>query len=306
MTIKSENSRSCKKCLERSLSVDMMVCFAKLVNPNYDIYRRTGLKEGMPITNQDAAHRIVADMVLDGYFIDFVEELILVNTNGYMGRQHPIWGLNDVITGLMNEGYSFDKASGQFIENQNKRISANWGRLQEGDERKMAVLRMDIADSSALVKNNSRSRIEKAYSDIRVIVNKAVTNRLGRLWSWEGDGALSAFLFGPTEKTSIYAGIEILHEVFFYNQFHNPLNSPINIRLGTQIGPVRYSVSETERLKNDTVKQAVFLESLAANNSLSVSYNLCVTMDQNSLSQFSPEKTKSGCKYRLYSIRMEK
>ena len=306
MKIQSGNTRSCKKCLQLSLPVDMMICFAKLVNPDYDMYRRTGLTEGMPISNQDAADRIVSDMVEDGYFVDFVEELIRINTNGYMGRQYTIWGLNDVILGLVNEGYSYDKITGQFFENQNKRISANWGRLQEGDERRMAVLRMDIVGNSALVKNNPRVKIEKAYNDIRNIMYRAVTTRLGRLWSWDGDGALAAFLFGSTEKMAVYAGMEILHELFFYNRLHNPLSSPVNLRLGAQIGDVQFSDNETERLKNETIKQAVHLESLAASNSLSVSYNLYINMDQNSLNLFSAEKTSGRCKYRLYTMGFEK
>ena len=304
--IQSANTRSCKKSLHLSLSVEMMVCFAKLVNPDYDFYKRAGIAEGMPLSNQDAAHRIVTDMVNDGYFVDFVEELIRINANGYMGRNYTIWGLNDIITGLMNEGYSFDKISGQFFENQSKRISANWGRLQEGDERKMALLRMDIAGNSALVKNNPRSKIEKAYNDIRNIVNRSVVNRLGRLWSWEGDGALAAFLFGPTEIMSVFAGMEILHEIFFYNRLYNPLSDPINVRLSAQIGQVQYSANEAERLKNDTVKQAIQLESLTETNSLSVSYNIYITMDHNSLSMFSPEKAKGSHKFRTYTVGTEK
>jgi len=306
MAIKSTNTRSCKKCLQLSLSVDKMIHFARLIYKNYNIYRRTGLSEGMPISNQDAANRIVNDMVMDGYYIDFVEELIRINANGYMGHQYTLWGLSDVIAGLGDEGYSFDKTSGQFFENQNKRVSINWGRMQEGEERKMAVLRMDIAANSALVKNNPHPKIEKAYEDIRKIVSHSVVNRMGRLWSWEGDGALAAFLFGPTEKMAVYAGMEILHELFFYNRLRNPLGSPINMRLSAQVGLVRYSENETERLKNETVKQAVYLESLTENNSLSVSYNIFITMDQNTLSLFSPEITRGRCKFRYYTVGLEK
>ena len=136
MKIKSSNASFCIKCLQLSLPVDMMVRFATLVNPQYSIYKRTGLKEGMPISNQSAAQRIVADMIQDGYFVDFVETLINIEAKGYMGRRYTMWGLNDVVAGLLKEGYSFDKVSGQFFENQRERISPDWGRLQEGDERK--------------------------------------------------------------------------------------------------------------------------------------------------------------------------
>ena len=284
----------------------MMIRFAELVNPHYNIYKRTGLKEGMPIANQDAAERIVTDMIQDGYYVDFVETLVKIDREGYMGRRYGLRGLNNVVSSLMDEGYSFDKVSGQFFENQQEHISPNWGRLQEGDERRMTVLRMDIAGNSVLVRNNPRPKIEKAYADIRNIVNRTVTSRLGRLWSCEGDGALAAFLFGPMEKMAIYAGMDILHEIFFYNLLYNPLDSPINIRLGAQTGQVRYSNNEIERHKNDTVKQAVFLEALAHNNTLSVSYNLYITMEQEILNLFSEEKTRGGCKYKLYVMGTEK
>jgi len=284
----------------------MMIRFAELVNPHYSIYQRSGFKEGMPITYQDAAERIVADMIQDEYYVDFVEMLVKIEREGYMGHRYELRGLNNVISGLLDEGFNFDKVSGQFFENQQEHISPSWGRLVEGDERRMAVLRMDIAGNSILVRNNPRSKIEEAYNDIRNIVNRTVTNRLGRLWSWEGDGALAAFLLGPMEKMTIYTGMEILHELFVYNRLYNPLNSPINLRLGAQIGQVRYSNSEVVRHRNDTVKQAVFLEALALNNSLSVSYNLYITLEQEIIDLFSDEKNRGGCKYRLYAIGMEK
>jgi class 3 adenylate cyclase len=284
----------------------MMIRFAGLVYPHYNIYRRMGLSEGMPIPNQNAAERIVADMIQAGYYVDFVEALVRIDREGYMGSQYNLRGLGNVIASLIDEGFIFDKVSGQFFENQEESISPNWGRLVEGDERKMAVLRMDIAGNSVLVRNNPRSKIERAYNDIRNIVSRAVTSRFGRLWSWEGDGALAVFLIGPMEKKAIFAGMEILHELFFYNKLSNPLSLPVNIRLGVQIGQVRYSEKESERLKNETVKQAIFLEGLAANNALCVSYNLCFNMDQNTLNLFSAEKLKGGCKYRLYTMGLEK
>jgi len=304
--MKIVNSRFCRKCLQLSLSVDMMVRFARLVNPNYNIYKRTGLSEGMPISNQTAAQRIVADMIQDGFFIDFVEALIKIETHGYMGEKHTLWGLNDVVSGLIQEGYSFDKVSGQFFENQRERVTPNWGRLLEGDERRMAVLRFDVVDNSTLVRSNPQAKVEKAFSDMRGIVDRAVISRLGRLWSWEGDGALAVFLFGSIEKTAVYAGMEIIHELFFYNLLRNPLDRPINVRIGAHIGQIKYSDSEMERLKNDTVKQTVVFETLAAKNSLCVSSNLCGPMEEVILKLFSGEKSSRSCKYRLYTIGMEK
>lgn len=284
----------------------MMIRFATKVNPQYDFYASSGFREGLPVPSDSAAERIIADMINDGYFVDFVEFLLRLESEGYMGRRYTLHGLNNVVAGLQQEGYSYDKVSGQFFENQLERISPNWGRLLEGDERKMAALRVDIVANSALVKNNSRTKINEAYNDLRGIVNEAVTRRLGRLWSWEGDGALAAFLFGSIEEMAIYAGMEILHELYFYNRMRNPLDSPINVRIGAHIGQIRYSDSEIERQKNETVKQAIALEAMTPSNALSISYTLYFNLNQVTLSLFSSEKSGRGCKYRVYSAGVEK
>ena len=145
MKIKNVNSSCCRKCLQLSLPVDTMIRFAKLVNPSYDIYKRTGLKEGMPFPNQIAAQRIVTDMIADGYYVDFVETLLRVDAEGHMGSRYHLKGLDSVVDGLIDEGYCYDKERGQFFENQQERVSLNWGRLNEGDERRMTILRLDIA-----------------------------------------------------------------------------------------------------------------------------------------------------------------
>jgi class 3 adenylate cyclase len=305
MKIKNVTGGFCRRCIQKTLPVDVMIRFARMVNPSYDIYKRTGLTEGMPIANQTAARRIVEDMIQDDYFVDFVETLIRIENEGYMGRRYALYGLNDVVSALMKEGYSFDKVSGLFFENQRERISPNWGRLHEGDEKRMTVLRLDIVGNSNLVRQNPGDRIEKAYRDLRDIVSRAVISRLGRLWTWEGDGALAAFMFGPIEKSAVYAGMEILHELFFYNRTANPLNSPVRTRLGIHIGDIRYSDSEMERLKNDVVKKAVVLESLAPGDSMAVSFNLFLTADQNMMQFFTPEKNGSGGKYRLYNVSVQ-
>jgi class 3 adenylate cyclase len=175
--MKIKNASFCRKCLQQSLPVEMMIRIAQLVSPEYDIYRRSGLTEGMPISNKDAAQRIVADLIEDGFFIDFVETLIRINKEGYMGRAYPLKGLNDVITGLIQEGYSYDEAADQFFENQWERISQNWGRLKDGDERRMTILRLDMVGSSSLVKQNSGDAIDRAYNDLRAIITKSVISR---------------------------------------------------------------------------------------------------------------------------------
>jgi class 3 adenylate cyclase len=300
------SGRYCRKCLYSSLSVHDMIRFVRMVSPDYDINKRSGYPTGVPIPAHDAANRIVMDMIRKGLYVDFVEHLIRIDSEGFMGRSYDLRGLDDVIGGIIEHGYSYDKTTGQFMENQQERISQNWGRLKGGDERQMTVLRLDIAGNSALVKNNPRNSIEKAYKDMRDIVANAVVSRLGRLWSWEGDGALAAFMFGSKDKLAIFAGMEILHELFLYNRLGSRLSSPIKLRIGINAGPVLYSHNMTDCLKGDTIKKAVELESKTEPNSLAISRNLFMSLGQAVLNIFSEEKNSGSVYFRQYQVNPEK
>jgi class 3 adenylate cyclase len=283
-----------------------MIRFAAHVYPEYNIYKEAGLRENQPLSNQNAALRIVEDFIKAERFIDLVEFLIQVELKGYMGRQYSLRGLNNVISGIIHEGYSYDTATGQFFENQSARISNSWGRLIDGDERNMAVLRLDVAANSALVKQNDANSVDKAYRDLRNIVSQAVVSRLGRLWSWEGDGALSVFLFGHKERAAVLAGMNILHELYLYNRLVNPLNAPITVRIAAHAGPVHYWDDQGERLKNETIRETVHIESRAVRpGSLGISDGIFLSIDRGLQDLFGQGSYHDGIRVRNYGFEAE-
>jgi class 3 adenylate cyclase len=303
------STRFCRKCLAISLSVEEMNRFAKMTEPNYDVYKSYGFSKGHPIGIHEAADRIVADMVGNGYYIDFVETLMRVESKGYMGHKYAFRGLDDVVGDVLQAGYSYDKATGQFFEDQSQQVTRNWGRLLEGDERQIAVLRMDIAGNSVIVKNNPKPLVDKAFGELRKFVSDAVISRLGRLWTWEGDGALAVFMLGDYSRLAIFAAMEILNKMFIFNKCDNPLNSAFNLRIAVHSGHLTYSDSPTEFLKADTVKTAMMLESKAAvPNSLVVSESLAMSQDQMLLNIFSNPKVVSNStdKFRIYQVTQAK
>jgi class 3 adenylate cyclase len=286
-----------------------MIRFAKLTDPNYDIYKSSGFPKGHPFGGQDASNLIVSDMLRSGYYVDFVELLVRINNEGYMGRQYILRGIDDVIEDVLQAGYSFDETTGQFFEDQDQQITRNWGRLLEGDERRMAVLRLDIAGNSILVKENSKQAIDRAYHNLREIITAAVVSRLGRLWSWEGDGALCVFMLGNYSRMAIFAGIQILNDMFFYNKMDNQLNSGIKLRVAVNSGDMFYSEDEIKVSKAETVRRAVSLESGAAKpNSMAISESLAMSQAQALLNILSATKTitNTSNKYRMYEISQDK
>jgi class 3 adenylate cyclase len=283
--------------------------FAKLTDPSYDLYVSYGFSKGHPIGLHEAADRIVGDMVQRGCYIDFVETLIQAEAKGYMGRKYALRGLDDVIGDVLQAGFSYDQTTGQFFEDQEKQITRNWGRLIEGDERQMAVLRLDVAGNTILVKENPKQLIDKAYGDLRKFVNAAVNSRLGRLWTWEGDGALGVFMLGDYSRSAIFAAMEILNEMYVYNKIDNPLNSPIKLRIAVHSGHLMYTESATQVLKADTIRTAMTLESKAAvPNSMVVSESLAMSQDQSLLNIFSDPKVVPNAtdKYRIYQFYLER
>jgi len=301
------SARFCRKCLHNSIDTEKMIRFAKMVSPDYDIYKRSGFPIGHPIGSQDAAFRIVSDMIQDGNYIDFVEMLIRIDSKGFMGHIIDFRGLDDVISDVIQTGFSFDKTTGQFFEDQNMQISRNWGRLLEGDERQMAVLRIDIAGNSTLVKENPKHLIDEAYSSLREIIENSVVSRNGRLWVWEGDGALGAFMLGNYSRMAIIAGIEILNDMFMFNKIKNPLNTDVKIRLSVHSGDMVYSEDDKKCMKADTVQKAISLESKSAiPNSLVISDSLALSQDQSLLDIFSNVKAVASNKFRIYQVSQDK
>ena len=297
------STRFCRKCLALSLSVEQMNRFAKMTNPDYDLHKSFGFSKGHPIGLHEAADRIVGDMVQSGYYIDFVETLIKVDSKGYMGHKFAFRGLDDVIGDVLQAGYSYDEVTGIFFEDQSQQITRNWGRLLEGDECSMAVLRLDIVGNSILVNNNPKLQVDKTYNYLRGIVDSAVVSRLGRLWTWEGDGAVAAFMLGDYSRLAIFAGMEILSSMFIFNKSVNLLNAPVNLRIAVHSGNISYSENETKIYKADTVRTAVLLESKAAvPNSLVISESLALSQDQSLADIFGGVKTVANSteKYRLY------
>ncbi len=294
------------RCLYESLGTDMMVRLARMILPGYNIHQATGIPENIPITAQVVAEQVVRDIIARSRFLAFVETLIGVDAKGYMGREYRILHLIDLVKAIMAEGYCFDRGTGLFMENSAERVSPNWGRLEEGEENNFAFLRLDIAKNSSLVKSNPAAKINSAYAQLRDIVSKAVLKRSGRVWAWEGDGCLCAFLFNQKERSALLAGMEILQELYFYNLVANPLSTPIRIRLAGHCGPLRYSEDSLAIKKAEVVRELGDLESKYTDvDSFSVSPNLFLGVDKVIQDRFGPEKSGGSIKLRSYAIRVE-
>ncbi|MCL2705720.1 MAG: hypothetical protein FWE72_05880 [Spirochaetaceae bacterium] len=252
---------TCVKALAQSMNTDVMIVLARKVIPNYDLYGRLGFPRSMAIPNKDAARQIITDTIKNEYFIDFVLLMVEAGNSGVMGRRYSIPYMNDIISGVFELGYIYDRENNFFVEDSRYSITRNWGALKQGKEYGFAFMRLDIADNSIIVRENSEKDVRKAYDHLMQITTRSVLKRNGRIWSWDGDGGLASFFFGNKQQNAVMAGKEILHELFFYNYLDCPLKSPLKIRVAVHSGPYDYSPSEEELKACETVKKVVEIES---------------------------------------------
>jgi class 3 adenylate cyclase len=233
---------------------------ARMVIPNYDVQKRLGFPQTMPVSRMDAARRILKDFAQEGYLLKLIEALIEMTTHGDMGHDVRIPLLPRIVAEVEQQGYCYNEAKGVFLEAEGGKRTMGWGTLREGKTYGFALLRVDIVDNSRLVRRYSRSLINAAYLYVREMVARTVEKREGRIWNWEGDGGLAAFYFGEKNVQATLCGMEIIHELFIYNLLKRDLPEPVLARLAVHAGPCRFLHSAPESA-GDTIRRVEVLES---------------------------------------------
>lgn len=306
MVLKTSVQGTVIKALYESLNVDMMSRLANIVIPNYNLHERTGFPTNIPIPAQNAAQQIFQDIVKEDLFVKLVEAFIIFDREGFMGRQYPITFLRDIVKVVIAEGYVYDPQTKSFMEDINHRCTPNWSRLKEGQEDQFAFLRVDVVQNSQLVRSNEKEIVENAYNSLRDIIHNASIKRGGRIWSWEGDGGLIAFYFGQKNTQAVLAGIEILNEIFMYNQLDRKLPSPFLVRIACHTGLAKY-YSKVELLrKNESINEIVQIESKFTHpDTFTISQHVLISLDRVLADHFKEQKSTGDWKLSSYTIRME-
>jgi class 3 adenylate cyclase len=245
--------------LAQSMTVELMEQLAGRVIPAYDLHRQSGFPPQVPVPQRDAAQLLVRDMVRQGQVLRFVEVLIGVQRNGIMGRTVAMRFLPRIIDEIENLGFVFKEEYGQFVEGGKGTKTRGWGVLQEGSTYEFSFLRMDIAGNTQLVRKYPKSEVLRAYADLRGLLAAIVERRDGRIWHWEGDGAIAAFLFGAKNVQAVLSGMEMLLELFMYNLFRCTFAGDLHARLAVHTGPCQFLANYKET-RSDTLRRLEALE----------------------------------------------
>ncbi|MBN2508859.1 MAG: hypothetical protein JXB03_01235 [Spirochaetales bacterium] len=250
----------CIKALTESMDTGTMTHVAKEFFPWYNLNERMGFPSSLCVPNVDAARQIITDISANEMLMDFILLLVKINDQGLKGRKIHIAYLREIIREIYNQGYVFDKENGIFLENPRVRKTRNWGILTKSKEYTFTFLRIDIENSSRLVKKYTKNAIHSVYADLRNMVQNAVETRNGRIWAWEGDGGLASFFYGKRDYAATLAAMEILHELFLYNRLDSPIDQTVAVRIAVHSGRCEYLVDDTELKKADPVKKIMDVE----------------------------------------------
>lgn len=295
------------RALSESMDVNTMVTITRKLIPGYDIFKRTGFPESIPVPNRDAASQIVRDMEDADLFHHFVNLLMQVHQVGLMGRKYPVSHLREIIQEIIELGFVYDKENKLFVEDGKMLKTVNWGVLREGDEYIFAFLRLDIVGNTNLVRQYPENVIQKTYGDLRDIVERCIEQRNGRIWNWEGDGGLVSFFFSNKSMLATLSAMEIIHELFIYNQVHCVLDKPLAVRIAVHCGSCCFSFDMDEICKHDVIKEIVRIESKHTRpNSITISNVVYPALNELLLMQFNPLKTDDGKTMYNYELKWEK
>jgi class 3 adenylate cyclase len=190
------------------------------------------------------------------------------------------------------------------MEDSRARKTRNWGRLLEGEEARFALLRIDVVKSSILVHDHGEAAARGAYEDLRSIISRCVEIRSGRIWSWEGDGALGAFHFGHPTTRAVLAGMAILHELFLYNRTSNLLGRDIQVRAAVHTGHLRYAEDPSEIARQETARELREVESkLTPPGALTITPAVDPTLDRVIRDRFHPGSGDAS-RFPYYEVRL--
>ncbi len=282
-----------------------MVVVARRILGNYDLNERTGFPDSIPIPTQDAARQVVEDIVGSGNFLAFVSLLMQIQQNGLIGRSYRFTGLQEIYDQLIKAGYIFDYGTLQFVEDTDRRKTRNWGVLQPGEMRTFTLLRLDIAGNSLLVRRYPPERIEETYAHLRQLLRREVERRNGRIWSWEGDGGLAAFIDQDRNNKAFAASMVVLHDMFLYNLLDSPLEEPLRIRIALHSGLCEYQ-NRFEDMSGEALNVVSEIEAnLTAPDSMTLSDAVYGSLDRLYAARLAPVAERHGHRYYQYQIRLE-
>jgi class 3 adenylate cyclase len=303
MRVKESMLNNVVKGLSRSMTQKEMIHLVRRLVPDYDLHKKMGISPNNAVPHGDGARQIARDMRDMDYFPDLVSLMAQAETKGIHGRKYHFPRLGHVIQLMAEEGVIYNRETESFIEDSRRSISNNWGVLREGQSCTFSILKLDLVKNTEMVRQNDLDAVKRTFDHIREDITEIVNLRLGRVWSWEGDGAICAFYYGTRNEQAVYSALEILHRIFLFNHFSNKLDRPVQLRQAITTGPLEFSQIPGKLTNSEIIKAAGRLEEdFTDPDSITVTQSVYSDLPDDALCGFEGINLKG--KEQLYNYRL--
>ena len=255
----SRLKRLLSEALTRAFNTNQIQLFGRVVYPNLDLYELTGYPKNCTIPRKDAADELVSFFFDINKYPQFIELIIKTEHSGFKGEPVVIHNLKQIFKEVEECGFTYDTKLGKLLKKESNEKRNDWGFLEEGKVYNFCFASIDICGNSKLVRKYDGAKVKETYKYFKNMVVKAVENRNGRIWSWEGDGGLLVFHLNDSVNDAVFTSIEIMSSLLLMNSSLNLLGEDIVVRVGINAGDAEYK-KDTQSIISDSIEIAKNIE----------------------------------------------
>jgi class 3 adenylate cyclase/CheY-like chemotaxis protein len=167
--------------------------------------------------------------------------------------------------------------------------------LAEYIEYGFSFMKIDVVGHSKICDSNRGPDVDDTLDEFERFIEREVTNYKGHIFSWQGDGGLTAFVAGPdTVGNCGEAALSILYSLRQFNDYKNKTNVDIRVRIACHQGTAKYK-SDHGRIHSAAINFVCHLEAKGTSeNAVSISERFYKELPTKVRARFHPKGTFEG------------
>ena len=232
-----------------------------LIFKNYDTNKLAGANPHISLSPRKSSKILISYCEQQKKLPQLIELIVELDDGIIAGRHINIDGIENLLHKMASEGFIYDFERKKLI-NRKLDISEmiNWGSLKDGKVYNVTVMSVDIVKNSSKVQRYGIKKMEKVYFMLWQFLKSRLREYNGRMWSWAGDGGISAFTFKDHIVRGVLCGLEIQRLMPIFNlKIKSIIQEDIRLRIAIDTGKIRF-FNNTGHIVSEVINYAAHLE----------------------------------------------
>ncbi len=247
--------------VSKNFKTDEINEIGTLIFKNYDTNRLAGANPHVSLSPRKSSKILISHCEEQKKLPQLIELIVELDDGIIAGRHVNIDGIENLLHKMATEGlvYDFERKK---LMNKRTDISEmiNWGSLKDGKIYNVTVMSIDIVGNSSKVQRYGIKKMEKVYFMLWQFLKSRLKEYNGRMWSWAGDGGISAFTFKEHIVRGVLCGLEIQRLMPIFNlKIKSIIQEDIRLRVAIDTGKIRF-FNNTGRIVSEVINYAAHLE----------------------------------------------